>query len=272
MRTSSEGTAAPLDVRAAAHFTSLKRMATMLLVRHGQASWFEETYDRLSSVGEAQSRLLGEMWAARGLEMTRVFTGPRFRQLRSAELAGEAYAASGKRWPPPVVLEDLDEMHVEPLFREHLPDIFEVHAPLRAIGDSLLAADGDGSRAKIFDRLALNVMELWMKGQISAPGVETWADFRARVRRALDAAQEFPTPGKLLHTPSGRLVAMFTSAGVIGAAAQLALGVDDVTSLSLAWRIRNSSVSEFLFSGPRWTLLSYNTVPHLADASLLTYR
>ena len=37
----------------------------MLLVRHGQASWFEENYDRLSSVGEAQSRLLGELWAAR---------------------------------------------------------------------------------------------------------------------------------------------------------------------------------------------------------------
>ena len=69
-------------------------MATMLLVRHGQASWFEENYDRLSSVGEAQSRLLGELWAARGVEVTRVFTGPRMRQVRSAELCGEAYAAA----------------------------------------------------------------------------------------------------------------------------------------------------------------------------------
>jgi len=84
-------------------------MATMLLVRHGQASWFEENYDRLSSVGEAQSRLLGELWAGRGMEVTRVFTGPRLRQVRSAELCGEAYSASGRHWPAPVVLEDFDE-------------------------------------------------------------------------------------------------------------------------------------------------------------------
>src|SRR6267143_1322165 len=118
-------------------------MATMLLVRHGQASWFEENYDRLSSVGEAQSRLLGELWAGRGMEVTRVFTGPRLRQVRSAELCGEAYSASGRHWPAPVVLEDFDEMRIEPVFREQMPELFERHAHLRALGDAMLAAGGD---------------------------------------------------------------------------------------------------------------------------------
>jgi broad specificity phosphatase PhoE len=247
-------------------------MATMLLVRHGQASWFEENYDRLSMVGEAQSRLLGELWAARDVEITRVFTGPRTRQIRSAQLCGEAYAASGRHWPVPVALDDLDEMRIEPLFREQMPELFERHAHLRALGDSLLAADGNEARARIFDRLFQGVVAMWMQGQVGANGVETWEQFRARVQRGLRAAQEFRSEGNLARAPSGRVVAVFTSAGVIIAAAQRALALSDELTLGLAWRLRNSSVSEFLFSGDRWSLVSFNSVPHIAAPEMITYR
>jgi broad specificity phosphatase PhoE len=247
-------------------------MATMLLVRHGQASWFEENYDRLSTTGEAQSRLLGELWAGRGLEVTRVFTGPRLRQVRSAEVCGEAYAAAGGQWPGSVVLEDLDEMRIEPLFREQMPELFERHAHLRALGDSMLAADGNEARARVVGRLFEGVVTMWVKGQIGAQGVESWEQFRTRVQRALRAAQEFRSEGNLARAPSGRTVAVFTSAGVIVAATQRALGLDDDKALALAWHLCNSSVSEFLFSGERWSLRSFNSVPHLHDAEMITYR
>jgi broad specificity phosphatase PhoE len=247
-------------------------MATMLLIRHGQASWFEQNYDRLSTVGEAQSRLLGELWASRGVEVTRVFTGPRVRQIRSAELCGEAYTSAGRRWPVPVALDDLDEMRIEPLFREQMPELFEHHAHLRALGDSLLAADGNEARAKIFDRLFQGVVSMWVHGQLRANGVESWDQFRARVQRGLHAAQEFRTEGNLARAPSGRIVAVFTSAGVIISAAQRALAIDDERTLGLAWRLRNSSVSEFLFSDERWSLVSFNSVPHLPDPEMITYR
>lgn len=247
-------------------------MATMLLVRHGQASWFEENYDRLSSVGEAQSRLLGALWAARGVEITRVFTGPRVRQIRSAELCGEAYAAGGRRWPVPVALEDLDEMRIEPLFREQMPELFEHHAHLRALGDSLVAADGNEARARIFDRLFQGVVSMWVHGQLRANGGESWDQFRSRVQRGLRAAQEFRSEGNLARAPSGRTVAVFTSAGVVISAAQGALRIDDERTLGLAWRLRNSSVSEFLFSDERWSMVSFNSTPHLADPEMITYR
>ena len=244
----------------------------MLLVRHGQASWFEENYDRLSSVGEAQLRLLGELWAGRGLEVIRVFTGPRVRQIRSAELCGDSYAAAGRHWPVPIALDDLDEMRIEPLFREQMPELFERHAHLRALGDSLVAADGNEARAKIFDRLFQGVVSMWVHGQLRTDGVETWDQFRARVQRGLRAAQEFRSEGNLARAPSGRIVAVFTSAGVIISAAQRALAIDDERTLGLAWRLRNSSVSEFLFSGERWSLVSFNAIPHLADPEMITYR
>jgi broad specificity phosphatase PhoE len=233
-------------------------MGTLLLVRHGQASAFEDNYDRLSTLGEKQARMLGESWRRRGFQLDRVFVGPRVRQQRTAEIAAEAGDL-----PAAVVVKDLDEMGVEPLFREHLPDLFASHAHLAALGDAMLAADGDQSRAREFARLFEAVLQLWLRGEVSAPGVESWLEFRARVRHALSMVRA---------EARGQRIAVFTSAGPVASAVQLALGADDDTTLSLAFRVRNSSVSEFIFSGERFSLASFNETPHLPDAAMVTVR
>ena len=246
-------------------------MGNLLLVRHGQASFFDANYDRLSTLGETQARLLGGCWARRGLAVSRVFTGPRVRQQRTAELAGEAFALAGGAWPVPLVIEELDEMRIEPLFREHLPEISARHPNLRSLGDALLAADGDEARARIFARLFEGVVSLWMKGQLTAEGVEAWSDFRNRVRRSLGQLCGGPNEG-LDRAARGERVAVFTSAGPIAAALQLALGLDDEKAMDLAWRVRNSSVTELLFSGDRLSLATFNELPHLDDPALVTSR
>lgn len=233
-------------------------MGMLCLVRHGQASAFEENYDRLSSLGERQALLLGEGWARRGARFDRVFTGPRMRQQRTAEIAAEAGGM-----PPPVVMEELDEMRVEPLFREHMPDLFARHGHLQALGDAMLAADGDEARGKAIARLFEAVLMLWLRGQVSAPGVEPWLEFRGRVRRVLAAMR---VQGK------SQRIAAFTSAGPVASAVQLALSTDDDSAMSLAFRVRNTSVSEFLFSGDRFSLESFNETPHLLDPSMVTVR
>ena len=234
-------------------------MGQLFLVRHGQASAFEENYDRLSSLGERQARLLGELWAARGARFDRVFSGPRVRQQRTAEIAAEA---GGQ--PAPVMLEDLDEMRVEPLFREHMPMLFERHSHLQALGDAMLAAEGDAERAQKFAQLFEAALLLWVRGEASAPGVESWLEFRARVRHALNAVRA--------EAPRGARIAVFTSAGPVAAGVQLALGADDETALSMAFRVRNASFSQFLFDSRRFSLNSFNETPHLADAALVTVR
>jgi broad specificity phosphatase PhoE len=233
-------------------------MGTLLLVRHGQASAFEDNYDRLSTLGEKQARMLGESWRKRGVQFERVFAGPRVRQQRTAEIAADAGGL-----PAPVLVQDLDEMRVEPLFREHMPDLFARHAHLAALGDAMLAADGDAARARGFARLFEAVLQLWVRGEVTTPGVESWLEFRARVRHALALVRA---------EARGQRIAAFTSAGPVASAVQLALGADDDTTLSLAFRVRNSSVSEFVFSGERFSLASFNETPHLSDAALVTVR
>lgn len=233
-------------------------MGTLFLVRHGQASAFEENYDRLSSLGERQARLLGEEWARRGFRFDRVFTGPRERQRRTAELAAEA-----GRLPPPVELAELDEMGVEPIFQNHMPELFSRHAHLQALGDAMVMADGDAARGASIAKLFEATLTVWVGGGITGAGVEQWLEFRARVRKALAAVRA---------DARGKNIAVFTSAGPVAAAVQLALGSDDDTTLSLAFRVRNTSVSRFLFSQDRFSLASFNETPHLTDASMLTVR
>src|SRR5262249_60411710 len=82
-------------------------MSVLVLVRHGQASFLESDYDKLSPLGEQQSRILGSFWAEHHIGFDEVLTGPRIRQIRTAEMAAEAYASSGRELPPPRIIDEL---------------------------------------------------------------------------------------------------------------------------------------------------------------------
>jgi len=235
-------------------------MGSLLLIRHGQASADAVVYDKLSPLGEAQARLLGAHWASRGDKVDRVYCGPRERQRRSAEIAIEAFRAGGGKVAAPELLEELDEMRIEPLLQDQLRAICEKHPLLRDLAQEMLSADTDETRTRARRKLGSTVLRLWNQGIVAAPGVETWLEFRARVRRALDTL--------LRGAPKGAQLFAFTSAGVIGAAAQLALDLGHTHALELALQMRNAASSRFLFSSglePRFSMASFNELPHLAD-------
>jgi len=125
------------------------------------------------------------------------------------------------------------------------------------------AREASAARAKSIARLFEAALLLWVRGQVTAPGVEPWLEFRARIRKVLALVRS---------EARGQSIAVFTAAGVLAAAMQFALSADDETALSLAFRVRNSSVSEFVFSKDRFSLVSFNETPHLEDAALLTVR
>ena len=65
---------------------------------------------------------------------------------------------------------------------------------------------------------------------------------------------------------------MFTSVGPVTVAIQRAMNCDDLTALTTGWRVWNCSLTEFAFSGDRFTLDRFNALPHLPDPSEWTYR
>jgi broad specificity phosphatase PhoE len=60
---------------------------------------------------------------------------------------------------------------------------------------------------------------------------------------------------------------VFTSAGPIGVAVQTVLGAKDPIAMELNWRIRNCSLTEFVFTRSRISLDAFNATPHLREVT-----
>jgi broad specificity phosphatase PhoE len=233
-------------------------MSTLTLVRHGQATPFEKITDRLSEIGVRQSRLLGEYWRRQGITFQQIVSGSLTRHRQTLDAIG----FTGPRTPP----------LFDPGWNEYRADeILAKLSPVLAAQDEsyarLAAASREGmdgpERNRHFQRMLEALMDAWLEDRVAVPGVETFADFQARVRRALQAA---------MHGPSGRDVAVITSGGPIGLCVQQALNAPNKAFLDVNWRMRNTSITEFTFSSSRFTLDTLNGLPHLEDRTLWTWR
>jgi len=238
-------------------------MSTLTLVRHAQASFHADNYDELSPLGREQARSLGEFWARRHIDFDEVYCGPRVRQIHTAELVGVALTQSGRNWSEPVVLPEFDEYDLGGLFTKLAPELSRRDAAFADVLERYrrdeYGPERDRDFWKMFEALTLH----WVTAKDPVAGVEGFAVFRDRVAQGLGRIAE--------REGSGRRVAVFTSGGVIGTAVRLALDAPDRTALEVNWRVRNCSLTEFVFTKGRFTLDGFNLLPHLEDPALWTY-
>jgi broad specificity phosphatase PhoE len=239
-------------------------VSRVLFTRHAQASFLEPDYDKLSAVGESQARQLGEYWAQRKFTFQRVLSGPRIRQKETARIVGEAYQRARVRFPEPVVMPEFDEYQGDAVLAKSLPRLIdsdnEVRALHAAFQNSATPKELHGNFQKLFERIIGN----WVAGTIVVPGVETWLEFSARVNSGISRfiAQSIP----------GEQAVIFTSGGPIAVAMERALNLSPQNTLRVTWMSRNCSYSEFIFSGDRFSMSTFNSYPHFDDPSMLTYR
>jgi len=239
-------------------------MALLTLVRHGQASFLQKNYDKLSEKGELQARILGEYWLRTGASFGQVYYGPACRHLRTGEIVADVYRQAGANWPEPVTLAELDEYSGIEVVRTFLPGLMETHEDIRALEAEFRQAGEQDVAFRLFDKLFARITRMWVNEELDSPDVEPWRDFCARVDRGI--AQIRAGAGK-----NARIVA-FTSGGVIAATVRAALDLAPERTLELSWTSRNASYTELLFSPERFSLASFNNHPHLEDEGLLTYR
>ena len=241
-------------------------MSLLYVVRHGQASFLEDNYDKLSALGETQARLLGEYWSRRKMRFDRVYSGPRARQQETARLVREVYEQAGLPWPQVVIMDEFDEYHGDTVMAAVLPALVEKNPQVAQLQQAFVNAGTPQEKHRTFQRLFEVVIGKWADGEIEVDNIESWREFSARVRQGV--------AGICNHRGSraGEQVAVFTSGGPVGVAVQHALNLSSADTLRVAWMARNCSYSEFLFSGERFTLSSFNAYPHLDDPALLTYR
>jgi broad specificity phosphatase PhoE len=239
-------------------------MGILFLVRHAQASFLEDNYDKLSALGETQARLLGEYWARRNLVLDRACVGPCVRQQDTLKIVSDAYARAGLEFPEPLVLPEFDEYQGEAVLKRSLPGLLESEPNIRDLHAAFQSSVGVKKKRVTFQRLFEAVIGQWVRGAIRVQGVETWSEFCSRVNSGL---VKFLSAGG-----RGERVAIFTSGGPIAVAMQRAFDLSPESTLQVSWMSRNSSWSEFLYSADRFTLSSFNVHGHLDDPAMLTHR
>jgi broad specificity phosphatase PhoE len=239
-------------------------MSVVFLVRHAQASFLEPNYDKLSKLGEEQARLLGEYWVRHKIVFDRAFTGSCVRHKDTLSIATDTCRKAGKPFPEPQVLHEFDEYQGEAVLKRSLPGLLEMDQNVRDLHSAFQSSSGSAERRATFQKLFDAVIDKWVNGKVCPPGVETWLEFCSRVNSGLTT---FLSAGK-----SGERVAIVTSGGPIAVAMQRALQLSAETTLNVSWMSRNSSWSEFIYSGERFTLSSFNCHAHIEDAAMLTYR
>ena len=239
-------------------------MSVLTLVRHGQASYMEEDYDRLSPLGEEQARKLGEFWVRHGIRFDLCFHGPAKRHIRTMEIAADCVRQAGQHWPESQVVPELDEFDA---FRVHqllTPKLAACDPEVRRLNDEFYANRHTPEAGRLLQKLFEAVSRSWCSGLYDMPELESWAQFRERIRTAVDKIRE--------ASQQGRNVVAISSGGPIAATIAQALQLAPLTAIEFVWLSRNGSFTEFLFSGERFSMHSFNSIPHLDERRLLTYR
>lgn len=249
-------------------------MASLFLVRHGQASFGADNYDVLSALGYRQSVRLGEHFRSRGITFEAALTGTLQRQIHTfagiCEGMGEPFDPAAGTDPGqarPAVTQGHSLSGVSNTGTHILwPGLneYDSHAVIAAIHPHPLEKPTSPEQYRSHFRLLKDGLKQWMDGVISPRGMPDYGAFVAGVTSALQHVRTQYT-GDVLLVSSG---------GPIATAVGHVLGTSPETTIELNLRIRNSSVTEFAFTPKRHMLVTYNTLPHLdapEHASWITY-
>src|SRR5580692_4441298 len=87
-------------------------MGSIYLVRHAQASFGSDDYDRLTANGFTQARLLGAYFGVRNIRFDAVYTGTLRRHAETVQGMTEGHRTAGE-WPLAERVPALDEYNSE---------------------------------------------------------------------------------------------------------------------------------------------------------------
>ena len=236
-------------------------MSEIYFVRHGQASFGEKDYDRLSPTGIRQAKLLAQHMVRTGQSFDAVYCGTLLRQRDTAKELIGSFSEHGIDLPELSISDDFDEVDSLAVWTAQLPMTLGENPALSADIERVY------SDKKIFQRIYEQVMYRWVSGKFDKPGVPSWSDFKKRVESGICKIME--THG------SGRKIIIFTSGGPISAAVQHSLGLTDRKAIEISWQIMNASVTRFKYNSRGMMLSVFNDITHMEmekDKDLITYR
>lgn len=224
-------------------------MPTVLLIRHGQASFGAADYDALSATGRRQAEITAAALARRGYQPSRVLSGSMRRQIDTAA----AFAG-----PAP---------EVDPRWDEYDPDdVLAHHSDSAARLDGGAAEPGEPLTSKRFQAILEPALAAWIETAEKSPTRQSWPQFSGAGSAALaELAAELDR---------GETAVVVTSGGTIAALAGGLLGAPALVFGALNRVMVNASVTKVVVGAGGVNLIGFNDHAHLeeVDRALVTYR
>ncbi len=231
------------------------------MIRHGQASFGKENYDKLSERGFDQSRILADYLFDLGLRFDVLYSGTMRRHLETAEAFTRLYEKHHIHYPELKQIEAFNEYDPESVLTAIIPLLIEEEPDFSHRVEKMFADK------KSFQQVFEKVMMRWVSGDFNIPGLVRWEEFAARIEHGVQQVME--SDGK------GKKIAIFSSGGPISVVVQKALSLSSSSAIQLNWQIINTSVTRFKCTHDRIMLMSFNEHAHLeinGNRSLVTYR
>jgi broad specificity phosphatase PhoE len=224
-------------------------MPTVLLIRHGQASFGAEDYDVLSATGERQAAITAAALARRGYEPSQVVSGSMRRQIDTAAAVACPASTIDPRW---------DEFDPD--------DVLTHHSESAVRMDGSDAGDGEPLTSKRFQAILEPALAAWIETAEASPARQSWPQFSGAGTEALAAL------GKELGR--GETAVVVTSGGTIAALVGGILGAPALVFGALNRVVVNAGVTKVVIGAGGVNLIGFNDHSHLeeVDRALVTYR
>ncbi|MCL2915520.1 phosphoglycerate mutase family protein [Shewanella corallii] len=209
-------------------------MGEVFWVRHGQASFGTEDYDRLTKTGTEQARMLGEYVKANAIQFDVAVTGTLKRQLDTLNHMGISY--SDQKYIPSLLANEFD-----------FETLMQVYAQYQPCDSNLLKS----SKSEYFRALRV-AFQRWSQGEFSGH-LEPYEDFSQRV-----------TELRSLVCHSGhQKVLVISSGGVIATVLGQLLNVPISNVIELNLQMKNTGISRCFFNRNTMRISSFNESPHI---------
>ncbi len=235
-------------------------MATLYLIRHGQASFGAENYDELSPLGRRQAQVLGQYLRDTGIVLDAAYSGDLSRQCETAQLALASQ--------PGAVAHQIDSRFNEIKNDEQI----EYLLPIVSQRDPAIAAlvDKGITASKDYQKVIDAVFNYWVSDNCDERNIQSWQDFSRGAQQALRNVMS--------QQGAGKTVAVFTSGGTIATLVAQVLGLSGAQTYQFYEPIFNCSISQIFYRADRVSLSYFNDCSFLRllgvqmGEDLVTYR
>lgn len=230
-------------------------MATIYLIRHGQAQFGMEEYDALSPTGIEQAKILGDSLVQRNIIPTKIISGAMKRHQQTMEYCLEKMNLSNLEKS---TNEDWNEFDHRDIIAKYEPR----YADLNELKKDIFL---DKSPKEKITEVLMGAVTRWTSGQHYDYN-ESWTTFCERVKNGLQKIED--------EAKKEDIIFVFSSGGSISVILQKILDLSIQKTFELQLNIANCSITKLRTSSRGTQLLSFSDYAHFEGEykKWLTYK